>query len=1161
MVQPLIIFFSIFPFFKLLNLDGLIANVDFTQFFLLNTNFLDLYPYVWKDYLSGIFNSIYIINWSSLVIISAALKAIGLNTEMINRVWLVTPFILFNLSVFYFINKHFKKFGFNRRDVLLIVMFTAYSSPTVNFLSIGWQQIYFLPAAATIILLDSLISFSKSLEKKYLFVAGILSIFSAQLMHLFIFANICFFLYLVILDKHPKYTKIKTLGHWSFTAIFINLWWVLPLIGNFVFSEIVNYRYDPITDLNNIKNMVSFQDVIFLNSVHGTTTVQQHTTSKVNLIIRTSYFLAFTIGYLKAIKTKKTRKISLTLGVVLLVVIFFSAGAHQPFGSLFVWAFKNIPMFYMFRDVSKFGIFIVFIYGIFITYLIKTREKRKRNIVHVGFLFLIAITSFPMITGNLGGDFQTLELPDEYLSTNILINKEELDAKLLALPMPRWTSKFTWMDDEEKGSQIYNPLYTITSNPIIFDELNNTGLIPLHTAALNSICAQQNNENIFLSLLNIKYIIFQKDQLNEPLGFCPNEQMLKNVDKLFTKVREAEYINLYQIAEDEYLPHFYIPVETVYSTSELASISEIQRLNDYQTRTAFFFKSNESTDNKVISPDKTDSVVIEGVLLEPAKDAIDVEEIAKTEIFYPHVKNKPSSPRWHVGFIKERYELSNIKDVNSKLEKKLFFANKRISEIQKWGNISVEKSRPLFRVFGLKELENLLDLWQSQVQQSIDLVIQDEDKGRKATLAKLIKENYSDNLKKLAELGLSELSTASIKSDFDRQLSVYLPETAVDQKSYRLNTPISGEYSIYLETLKDKPYASFIKEILIDDTKIDINLVDSPDQDYQHLGEEYLDSGEHTITIKFNNEINLLPAERQPINLGNKNRFNYQTITDWLPNQWYQVSGNYELNNGGVELAIEEEVLKSDIDKERDNESTSQITKKVGIPPGQGTFKYYVKSGNDPISGGLSIEVDLNASATINDLSVTPIYEPKFIIRSRMNEKPNKSKPVIAFQKINPTKYRVEVRNATEPYLLVFSENYNRGWNVFKKDDGNNTSISFSKVVGDLVSVFLHRHPVKEVVTSYFDGDISEYKHRTTFLEPDTFETWDKKPIATDQHYLANSYANSWYISPDMVGGDTEYELIIEFIPQRLLYIGIFISVIFILIFIIYIAFQKLIKK
>ena len=92
------------------------------------------------------------------------------------------------------------------------------------------------------------------------------------------------------------------------------------------------------------------------------------------------------------------------------------------------------------------------------------------------------------------------------------------------------------------------------------------------------------------------------------------------------------------------------------------------------------------------------------------------------------------------------------------------------------------------------------------------------------------------------------------------------------------------------------------------------------------------------------------------------------------------------------------------------------------------------------------------------------------------------------------------------------------------------------------MSIFLENKGYGGETASYFDASIKEGTHELTFLEPATFETWAEKPIAEDRHYLVNNYANSWYIIPQDVGGQEDYELIVEFWSQRLFYVGLFIS-------------------
>ena len=78
-------------------------------------------------------------------------------------------------------------------------------------------------------------------------------------------------------------------------------------------------------------------------------------------------------------------------------------------------------------------------------------------------------------------------------------------------------------------------------------------------------------------------------------------------------------------------------------------------------------------------------------------------------------------------------------------------------------------------------------------------------------------------------------------------------------------------------------------------------------------------------------------------------------------------------------------------------------------------------------------------------------------------EKASKIWGELVFQKLSPTKYKVEITNAREPFYLVFSEQYDSRWKVFQ-------------------------------------GDIN------------WFDALYTKPIADELHVHVNGYANAWYI-------------------------------------------------
>lgn len=133
------------------------------------------------------------------------------------------------------------------------------------------------------------------------------------------------------------------------------------------------------------------------------------------------------------------------------------------------------------------------------------------------------------------------------------------------------------------------------------------------------------------------------------------------------------------------------------------------------------------------------------------------------------------------------------------------------------------------------------------------------------------------------------------------------------------------------------------------------------------------------------------------------------------------------------------------------------------------------------------------------------------------------SSPKIQFEKVNPTKYRVKIFDASNAYILSFSEAFHKDWKIYisnqKPQEG-------------------------DVISSYFDGTIQEGKHRNIFFDDKMFETLRMKSLPGKAHFMVNGYANAWFIRPSDVEGRSDYELIIEMTGQRMFYVGLGISIV-----------------
>lgn len=218
-------------------------------------------------------------------------------------------------------------------------------------------------------------------------------------------------------------------------------------------------------------------------------------------------------------------------------------------------------------------------------------------------------------------------------------------------------------------------------------------------------------------------------------------------------------------------------------------------------------------------------------------------------------------------------------------------------------------------------------------------------------------------------------------------------------------------------------------------------------------------------------------------------------------------------------------------------------------------------------------------------------YIPHIYIQKPANTDINKQVPLLEFKKINPTKYRVVVHEAKGEFPLIFSESFHEGWKAYISNmkSSSNDPIANYKILDGNTEDQSSEEELKSFIdkgwiTTLSDGKEKEIKHmkwegnreKLDYVEKynidfisknfqDTiqndnlsngsiFETWFKKPIEDDRnHRIVNGYANSWNIDVNKLcnnnsvciknfDGSYDFEVVIEFWPQRLFYIGLAIS-------------------
>lgn len=147
----------------------------------------------------------------------------------------------------------------------------------------------------------------------------------------------------------------------------------------------------------------------------------------------------------------------------------------------------------------------------------------------------------------------------------------------------------------------------------------------------------------------------------------------------------------------------------------------------------------------------------------------------------------------------------------------------------------------------------------------------------------------------------------------------------------------------------------------------------------------------------------------------------------------------------------------------------------------------------------------------------------KKFLQNFQNQSSNFVNPTTDYKKINPTKYKVVVRNIKNNFILVLPESFDSKWKLYPLEKESNTE----KI----------------------------------------FETLGKDFIDEQYHFIANDYANAWLIDLDYIRTNFNVlqengslSIVAEFHPQRLYYIGLGVSLltfIGIVLYILYFVIKK----
>jgi len=896
-------------------------------------------------------------------------------------------------------------------------------------------------------------------------------------------------------------------------------------------------------------------------------------------------------------------------GVFFLVTVFFATANITDTGFAFYKLLFYIPGFQMFRNFyGQWAFAFVFFYALLFSQslaIILNQFKRYQAYllaIYVGLILVVA--GWPFINGSMVNAIhfqskdvkQTIKMDPVYEKVLNFVRALPSDGKILSLPLVG--PGYQVLAGKEGGAYIGPSTFSYLVGKSDFTGYD--GLKPYGDFFLQSVSNKNYSYLIKLfSLLNIHYIFYNSDPYiydnNFPYypydyvrSFLPRDQKSYKefinqlpIDK-DKKIDLGDKYHFYPIKKELAFPHIYATTETVYTTDPLA-FSLGSSFGDQQHSTVFYFKNSRG---------EKDDIILEPYTANPLFLLKNNSHLHRHE---PFIKRGLDDTVYPFAVLKEKFDLWMERNNHEEyIDLNFFYLSKRVNELVRWADeIPIKKDEDKWKEPKIWEFNkwSKYNSWEAGINRykagmvkliNWVIIISESKVWKEANKIKISEQLLQHQMKLLRTMKgtnrddkekkylLFLIDNAFVDLFKTLRLSAYDPSSL----QYDLLVPKGkgGKYKVYLEksgNLLKEAQKIFIEvngkilgqaesstnnNDLIEFSTVDIGNIREEKvlEVVLHLPENFI---EHSIWDNPGDINSLTDYTILKINniLGDNSGGIVKQITGWESNKQYLISFDYQTFGDDFVFKVYDKRLKEYPKKDLVNNVylEKNLNSKIWK-----THQSIVSADKKSLTGFIQIlgnSEETKSELLIKNLSVVEMQYPKIFFKRIIKKiiglgQKEVTSPHILFKKINPTKYKIEVTGAYNPYTLVFLEQFSKKWKL--QDIGKNTntfkgaiSRFFANVGVNMISPFIRdKQTENNIVASYFNGEVKEGVHQKTFLAPNTFETWGKDSVADHKHFQVNGYANGWNIEPKDMDGKTSYTLILEMTAQKQLYPLLFIS-------------------
>lgn len=909
----------------------------------------------------------------------------------------------------------------------------------------------------------------------------------------------------------------KTLFFIILSAVFyliLNAYSILPYLKNFLEVDALQLIRDPSSENNKgwlayVSRAASFLNLFrflgipdWYGEINKANPSHPYASFYLNNTAMTAISFVFPVlsfaGFLLA-KTREQKKLLAIFGLIALIEVIFTAGSKPPFGFLYEFLMDYIPGFFILRSAFyKFGIFYSFGMSVLLAFTLSALIQKLSDLVRhaktvVLFLctFIVLVLWFsyhwvlfdPAMVFSWKTDQTTkIKVPEYIFDFANWVEKNRLDDKrVFLLPPPNQD----WQNDAYDWG--YWSLAPVTSTITSAKVLSNWHA--LTSEELNLVerlydFVKENDKENFLQLagrLNIGYVLLRQDVLvDSSWSSSERPEVYRAVMESFENVNRLEVFGEWELYQIESTAP-----RQVYAVSSinLAPDNFISLVNNFFTdgHTVGFFAKESYEGITNLSSNEVDVYDCLSCLL---------EKQARLKSF-PEVTILPNSLFFNFKAKQEQKLLAQNRDPKSKIGDYLGLVLRRAAELGAMVDLSVKEQYLIENMEMIRRyLRGLYSELQTSGKNAYDFELLKQVLDFLNQVEREFNDQVSGDVAKTRSHQFGE-QALGILWDISRVKEFFTPllgdtDRWATEKVYKVGFLESGEYTLFFSSEAfprniegNIIFPKIIKFIKNKEEKI-LEFTHNK-KDWFSLDIGYQEKGDADLVLYFEKPPNLFSIEGSGL--------------ESFP------FGKAACYRGGIKNFDRRrvyQILVSKTDRLRQvkiifRDDNRVYTDQHGFLQGEDVFEapsvakgefsryIYTPSG---LSKNITLYIcsdDKNLPLINDEIFVREFFSPS-VLTVRKSGVDFLTSPEVTYTKINPTKYEGEIKDARAPFVLIFNEKINPSWELLIEGDGGDWSI-------------------------------------------------------VDKHFMVDGYANGWPI--EQIGAR---KFKIEYIPQRLFYIGSAIS-------------------